>query len=483
MSTTEASETSADTWAGRHVHAGANDVLADHDAVELAGLVARRQVSPLEMVEAAIARAEAVEPSINAIVTTDFDRARSRATTELEGALPGVPTFIKDMTPVAGLVTGCGSDSMAGSAPATESAPIVDMFESFGMVSLGKSSLPEYGLTCSTEFPDAPPTRNPWNLGHSVGGSSGGAAALVAAGVVPVAHAADGGGSIRIPAAACGLVGLKTSRGRIVEPPNDEKMPVKIGVSGVVTRSVRDTCAVLAAAEDFHHDPRLPLVGMVDRPLTRQLRIGFLTTSLLDIEVDAATKVAVHDAAALAESLGHDVEEVEVPVSAGFADDFLLYWAVLALAIERGGQKVIHPDFDASGLTDFTRGLARHAKRNPHKIPGAIRRLRQSEAEFNEGLGRRDILISPTVSHLPPPLGEMGMHKSYDELIPKVLGWASFTALANATGAPGLSLPLGHDAASNLPVGVHFGARTGQERLLLELALQLEEASPFQRLG
>lgn len=472
----------ADQWSDRQVGGPSEDLLADHDAVALAGLLAQNQVSAAELVDAAIARAEAVEGSINAIAASDFDRARSRARTDLDGALAGVPTFIKDMTPVAGLRTGCGSDSMAESAPATANAPIVDMFESFGMINLGKSSLPEYGLTCSTEFPDAPPTRNPWNLGHSVGGSSGGSSALVAAGVVPVAHAADGGGSIRIPAAACGLVGLKASRDRIIEAPTDNMMPVKIGASGVVTRSVRDTCAVMAAAEEFHHHPSLPLIGLVDRPLDRQLRIGFLTESPLDITVDEPTVAAVHDAAALAESLGHDVEEMEVPVPATFADDFLLYWAVLALAIQRGGRKVIHPDFDARGLTDFTNGLAGHAKRNPHKVPGAIRRLRQSGRLFNAGLGHRDVIISPTVSHLPPPIGFLGMEQSFETLIPRVLGWASFTALANATGAPGISLPLSHDATTNLPIGVHFGARLGQERLLLELALQLEAAKPFRQL-
>jgi len=467
--------------AGGVAAASSDDVLGTHDANGIARLVALRELHPREVVAATIERARSVEPGINAIVTEDFDRARESAESELTGAFAGLPMFVKDMTPVAGLRTGCGSDSMATSAPATRSAPLVQQFEAMGMVVLGKSSLPEYGLTCSTEFPDSPPTRNPWNLGHTAGGSSGGASALVAAGVVPMAHAADGGGSIRIPASACGLVGLKASRGRIIESPNDDKQPVSIGASGVVSRTVRDTCAFFAAAELLYHAPGLVPIGLVERPLDRPLNIGVVEQPPIDAETDAPTVDAVRATVTLLESLGHSVEPIASPVTAQFGDDFVLYWAVLAQALQAGGTKLIHPDFDAAALTDFTKGMARYARRNVAKVPGAIKRLRGSTHDFNRGLGRHDLYLSPVTGHLTPEIGHIDMALSYEELMPRVLSWACFTAINNATGTPAITLPLAHHDPTNLPIGMHFGARLGQERLLLELALQLEAAKPFRR--
>ena len=183
--------------------------------------------------------------------------------------------FIKDLTLVEGMPTYFGTAALHKVAPTTKTDPIAKQIFDQGFIHLGNSSLPEFGFTCTTEFPDQAPTCNPWNLGYSVGGSSGGAAALVAAGVVPIAHTADGGGSTRIPAACCGLVGLKGSRGRLLKSSAFEKGAVDIAIDGVVTRSVRDTAYFYAEAEKYYHNPKLPKIGLVEGASKRKFKIGF----------------------------------------------------------------------------------------------------------------------------------------------------------------------------------------------------------------
>ena len=463
------------------INAYRDDALADHDAVALVEMLATGEVSATELATATIERAEAVEPSINAIVTPDFERGLAAAATNPTGSLGGLPMFVKDMTPIAGLPTTYGSDSMVDSPAATETGQFAEMFDALGTVLLGTTSMPEYGLTCTTEFVEAEPTRNPWNLGRSCGGSSGGSGALVAAGVLPMATSADGGGSTRIPAAANGLVGLKPTRERLLGGPDDPKLPVNLVSYGVLTRTVRDTCAFYAAAEAHYHDHRLPLMGLVDRPLDRSLRIGVVDSSPANRSIDAPTRSSLEHTASLLESLGHHVEPIELPFTDQFTDDFILYWASSAMALQLGGKKLVHPDFDAERLTPFTKSLARHGKRNAVRLPGAIKRLRKSNDDFNKGMGRNDLLVSPTLGHLTPELGHISLAVDSDEHMARVSPWVAFTPIANATGAPALSLPLGHDDEHNLPVGMHFMARYGQDRLLLELALQLEQASPFRR--
>ncbi|NND02031.1 MAG: amidase, partial [Acidimicrobiia bacterium] len=258
------------------------DAIADHDGTALARLIRDGELTPAEVIAAAIERAQSAEPSLNAIVGTDYDQALELAKDSALGAFGGVPTFIKDMNGIAGQQVLHGSAALTNSAPVAANDAVVDMFEKLGTIRLGTSTMPEFGLTCGTEFPDGTATHNPWNLHYSVGGSSGGAAALVAAEVVPFAHAADGGGSIRIPAAACGLVGLKASRGRIVGPPADDSPPINLIAHGIVSRTVRDTCTFMAGAEQRYHDPALPPIGSVDRPLDRPLRIGVLYDTLAD---------------------------------------------------------------------------------------------------------------------------------------------------------------------------------------------------------
>ncbi|MCB1028684.1 MAG: amidase [Microthrixaceae bacterium] len=479
-------DASAPDASPRRCWTGADDALGDLDAVGIAEQIASGATTAAEAVEASIARAEAAEADLAAFVETDFDRARERANDAVPGRFAGLPTAIKDQTAVEGLTLRFGSNSLAQRAPSTASSPITKIFESIGTVAIGTTSLPEFGLTSSSDFPGRNPTRNPWNLDHTTGGSSSGAGALVAAGVLPMAHGGDGGGSIRIPAAACGLVGLKPSGGRLPHENDEAGLPVKISAYGVLTRTVRDQCAFFAAAEEAYSQNRLPPIGLVDRPNSRPLRIGVLPSSPINRTPAASVAEALNSTAALLESVGHHVDvidEVDDVITETFADDFILYWAFLASVLEVRGKKIVDPSFDASGLTPFTRGLARHAKRNAVRIPGSIRRLRRLHATYDKHLGARDLIVSPTVSDPAPQLGHLGRDLDYETHLDRLAKWAAYTPLHNAVGAPAISLPLGYDTNLGLPVGIHFASRVGQERLLLELALQVEEAAPFRHLG
>jgi amidase len=464
-------------------HAFGDDALAQHDATALAALVRDKECSPAEIAAAAVARARAVDPTLRAVAVDGYDDALASSTRPLTGPFAGVPTFIKDMIDVQGMPTRYGSQAFAAALPASRTDPLAAQMLQMGMLCLGKSTMPEFGLTPSTEFPHRAPTRNPWNLDHSAGGSSGGAAALVAAGVVPIAHTADGGGSTRIPAACCGLVGLKPSRGRLLASASTAHQIIGIVADGVTTRSVRDTALYYTEAEKRYRNPRLPPIGTVDRPLGRPLRIAAVTTTQGRGRLDAATQREFDATVALLTSLGHRVTPRAAPLHPRFAEDFILYWSMLAFGITVAGKYALGPAFDRAGLTDLTFGLADRFKRDAIKAPGAIVRLRRAAREFAEGFAEFDVVLTPTLGQLPPPLGFLGMDLPYEVAFPRVEEWVCFTPYANVTGAPSLSLPLGHDADTNLPVGMLFGAHHGHDRLLLQLGLQLEEAQPFRTLA
>jgi len=469
----------------RH-HTNADDALADNDAVAVAGLIRDRQLSAGEVVRAAIARAENAGP-IGAIVATTFDVATAQAdrldqaTARLDGAFAGVPMFIKDQIDVIGVATKYGSEAHANAAPAKKHDRVAQQLFTMGLISLGKSTLPEYGFTPSTEFPNGEPTRNPWNLARTAGGSSGGSAALVAAGVVPIAHAADGGGSIRIPAACCGLVGLKPSRGRIPKSGMNEPF-VGAVTDGVITRSVRDTAAYVGEVERLTPNRKLPPVGRVHDPLNRPLRVGVVRDPPLGIQLDAATERELASTIQLLTDLGHEVETVELPVGQQFAEDFEVFWSMLGALVALTAKRAHDPTFDKTKLAEFTRGLGVEARSSRAAIPGAIRRLRRTAVGAATFFQQIDVVLTPTTAQRTPLLGELRIDQPVDVLFPKLKDWACFTPWANACGVPSISLPLGFDEESSLPIGMLFTAAAGQDRLLLELALQLEAAKPFQHL-
>lgn len=450
--------------------------LARLDAVETASRIRGGEISAIEAVEAAIDRAERINPQINAIVTPTFDKARVDAVDPRAGVFGGVPSFVKDLDDVVGVPTGYGSRAFSGFIGAKQS-PFINAFFDKGFVSLGKSATPEFGLTATTEPLSSGPARNPWNPAHSTGGSSGGAAALVASGVVPVAHASDGGGSIRIPASSCGTVGLKVSRGRYPAF-REDGAPISIAAPGVESRTVRDTAAFIAAMELPSDVSGLPPVGLVTLPLNRPLRIGLYTDSPLGTEVDPQIVAAINDAGALCESLGHDVEFTSFPVGAQMSADFTLYWAFIARTVVRNWEQGTGLAATDQAFEPFTLGLVQHFENNVAEFEAAIGRLIQFEMQYEEAFGDFDVMLSPVTTAPPPKIGELRIDGEFQAAMATLSGFAQFTPPHNVSGAPAISLPLAW-SSEGLPIGALFAARMGQERLLLELAMSLEEARPW----
>jgi amidase len=457
-----------------------DDALGHHDAVGLVEELRAGRVSSVELVEAAIARAERVNPVVNAVAHRAYDRARAEARAPRGGYFSGIPTWIKDNVDVAGMPTQQGTDAYLAS-PASRDGDFVRMYLATGLVPLGKTQLSEFGFSGSSEHARLGAVRTPWHRDHSAGASSAGSSALVAAGAVPIAHANDGGGSIRIPAAVNGLVGLKPTRGRLAQDAYFRQMPVRIVADGVVTRSVRDTAAFYRDAERIWRNPRLPAIGDVTGPSPRRLRIAVITEAIAGRVASPEVAELTLKTARLLEELGHHVEQVDPPVPDFFADDFLLYWSMLALLLTATGRRTHGETWDPARLDNLTLGLARHGRRHARRLPVAIARLRASTVMTRRFHRRYDVTLTPTVAAATPRIGHLDPGLDYEELLGRLMDWVAFTPLHNATGAPAVSLPLAR-TASGLPQGMMFGADLGQEALLLGLAHELEEAVPFARL-
>lgn len=463
----------------RHVHAFGDDALGDLDAVGLAEAIRTGRVGRAEVIEAAIARTEAVDPALNGLAYAGFRHARAAAEHAADGYFSGVPTFIKDDVDVAGQPTMHGTDAWTRWDAVTDSV-FTQLYRATGLTSLGKTQLSEFGFSGSAEHPRLGPVRNPWDTEYSAGASSSGSGAFVAAGVVPIAHANDGGGSIRIPASCNGLVGLKPSRGRLPLDATLRRMPVGVVVNGVLTRSVRDTAAFYREAERIWRNPKLAPIGDVTGPGRQRLRIAALTRSVRR-ECSPALRELTLKSAGLLEELGHRVEHVDTPpVAASFVDDFVLYWGFLALAQVRSGRHMFGETFDRAKLDCLTLGLARHTGRHLHRLPRAIMRLRGARRRTARFFGTYDAVLTPTLADETPRIGVLAP-TDYQQLMNRLIEWVSFTPLHNVTGEPAISLPLAQ-SAHGMPVGMMLSTAVGQESLLLELAYELEEARPWARI-
>jgi amidase len=484
---------------------------ADHDATGLAALVARRELSPAELLEAAIARMEAVNPRFNAVNIPMLEIGRARAAQPLEGAFAGVPFLIKDIAQdYAGVPSTSGSRALRNWVPPVH-AEIVRRFLRAGLVIFGKTATPEFALKGITETALWGATRNPWDPGRSPGGSSGGAAAAVAAGIVPMAGASDGGGSIRIPAAYCGLFGLRPSRGRVPPGPLHGEFWDGASSEHVLTRSVRDSARMLdalagpdAGAPFVIAPPRRPYAEEVGRDPGR-LRIGFCLRSPLGTPVDAASAQGVREAAKLLEGLGHNVEEAEPEVDGqALAHCFIrMYFGQVAASVAEA--KALTGAGDADFELD-TRALAMFGQAlNAGEYVHAHRQWN----EFARALGRfhetYDLYLTPSTAMPPSRIGELAMPAGQQaalrlilrlgvgrlllgtplvrQIVDESLKRVPFTQLSNLTGTPSMSVPLHWAPAEaggpELPVGVQFVARFGEEDLLLRLAAQLEQARPW----
>jgi amidase len=450
--------------------------LATLDAVETAAKIRAGEISGEEAVEAAIARAERIEPKLNAIAFKTYAAARKNVATAA-GPWAGVPTFVKDLDDITDQPSGYGSRAFPGR-KGGEQTPLINAFLGLGVVSLGKSTTPEFGLTATTEPASTGKTRNPWNTDYSTGGSSGGAAALVASGVVPIAHASDGGGSIRIPASCCGVVGLKMSRGRHPMARPESTGPISLSVHGVETRTVRDTAAVVAAFESAAGDTGLPPVGLVTSPAARRLRIGLFTKGPSNRPVDAEVVESTRKTAALCESLGHAVEDVALPFQSGIEEAFLLYWAASADTAVSFWEKATGLKRNGLAFEPFTLGLSAHYQANKDKMEGAIARLQAVSAEYESMFAGVDVLLSPVLAAPPVAIGYLDVNLDFEVVRERLLDYVQFTGLHNIVGAPSISLPLSMSTKS-LPIGALFGARVGDEKTLLDLSYELERAAPW----
>ncbi|TGD86979.1 amidase [Mycolicibacterium sp. CH28] len=464
----------------QHVHAFRDDALGNLDAVALVDALRTGTVSRSELVEAAIARTEAVNPLLNGLAHETFDRARSRALTAEGGYFEGVPTFIKDNVDVEGMPTMQGTDAW-DPRPQPGHGDFARFFLATGLIPLGKTQLSEFGFSASAEHPRLGAVRNPWDTDYTAGASSSGSGAFVAAGAVPIAHANDGGGSIRIPAACNGLVGLKPSRGRLPLDKMSRQMPVRIVNDGVLTRSVRDTAAFYREAEHIWRNRRLPPIGAVTGPGRERLRIAVVTQSVNRQSSPGIRELTLQTAELLG-GLGHHVDHLDHnPVPRYFVDDFVLYWAFLAMTLVRTGSRTFGESFDKSRLDNLTLGLGRHASRNLHRLPVAIARLSRLRRVTARFYRTYDILLTPTLAEETPRIGHLDPTADYQQIIDRLIDWVAFTPLQNATGEPAISLPLAQ-SANGMPVGMMFSAPIGQERRLLELSYELEAARPWPRI-
>lgn len=464
----------------KRIHVFGNDVLADHDAVALAELMRKGEISAREVAEAAIARSEKVQQALNAVELPLYDKARAVADKPGEGVFAGVPTFIKDNADLEGLPTRQGSRAV-NPRPAKKTGAFAKQYLSMGFNVLGKSSLPEFGFNATTEFAEDPPTLNPWNPAYSSGASSGGSAVLVAAGAVPIAHANDGGGSIRIPAAVCGVVGLKPTKGRFVDAEASRSLPHNIIGEGVVTRSVRDTAMFFHGAEKYFYNRKMPRIGLVEGPGQKRLRIGVVYDSVTGHATCPETRATVEQTGKLLASLGHHVEEMPLPVPPSFAADFRFYWGMLSFLITTFGKQVLSPDFDKSKLDGLSLGLAKEYRKHFYKTPAVLYRLKRTRHQYAEQFRQYDLVLSPVLAHTTPELGYISPNVPFDTLMDRLERYVSFTPLNNAAGSPAISLPMGA-SKNDLPIGVQFSAAHGDERTLLEIAFELEQAQPWRRI-
>lgn len=463
------------------IHAFGDDCLADLDAVGVAASIAKGEISALEATEAAFARIDKVNPTVNAVAYDDRERALRRAKTiDARGVFAGVPSAIKNNTDYGGLPTTHGSAAVPP-IKAKANEPFTNQFLSTGVNIVGATTLPAFGLTASTEFVDREPTRNPWNPAYSSGASSGGSAALVAAGALPIAHANDGGGSIRIPAASCGLVGLKPTRDRTIQAAMAASLPVDLISNGVVTRTMRDTAHFMYGAEHYAPVHNMPPIGLVEGPSKHRLKIGLVTESIVDSPVDAESmKALLHTADVLA-GLGHEIIPMDPPIEKRFIQDFVHYWGFMAFGIEYLGKFSVSPKFDRKKIDPLTHGIAQGFIKHIWRTPRAIKELAATTAKYRAVFDDIDLVMSPTLAHTTPELGYLNPGVEFEEAFDRLVRYVAFTPMNNATGGPAISVPVAQSDIG-LPIGIHFSADLGRERTLLEIGFELEAAMPFARI-
>jgi amidase len=462
---------------------------ARHDAVGLAELVRARQISARSLAKLALLGVEKVDPRLNAVVEVYRDRLADLGEDAPEGPLGGVPFFTKDLAcPERGRLHEMGS-RLAQGFVSPHSAYLMERFVAAGLVNLGRTTCPEFGFTYTTESVLTGATCNPWNPERIAGGSSGGSGAIVAAGVVPVAHANDGGGSTRIPASCNGLVGLKCSRGRVSMGPDTSDLTFPLGSDLVVSRSVRDTAAVLDAVHGPGPGeavgiapPERPYASELGAP-TGTLRIAVSGAGWGGVTLAPDVAQGLAGVARLCEEMGHEIREVGPPFDHdAFNDAFGTLWCTLGAPIldevaEITGRKVSPDTVEPITLELYEEGKRRPASDLVHAL-GTMNYITRSLATFFEEF---DLLLTPTLAVPPPPLGTHHLARpgvSLEQFMDEASQVIPYTPFANFTGIPAITLPL-CASRDGLPIGMHFATRFGDEAALIRVASALEQARPW----
>jgi amidase len=458
------------------------------DATAQADMLRRKEVKPMELVEAAISRIERINPQLNAVVTPMYDLAREAAAGPLpDGPFAGVPFLLKDLLAACkGVPMTSGSRYLRAFKPDHDSA-LVARHKRAGLIVVGKTNTPEFGILPTTEPALFGATRNPWDLTRATGGSSGGSAAAVAAGLVPMAHANDGGGSIRIPASCCAVFGLKPTRARNPLGPHFGDLFSGLVAEHAVTRSVRDSAALLDATAGYDAgDPYCAPPPV--RPFAQEvgahpgrLRIALTTASFTGVPVHPDCVAAAHDAAELCAALGHEVEEAAPQLHPEMlVNSFMTVWAVgnawtldsLSFAV---GGKPAPEDLEPGTWALAEKGW----KTSGPQYLLAVQTLQIFSRRVAQFMERYDVILTPTLSEPPLPLGSFDSPAD-DPMagMRRAIQFVPFTPLCNATGQPAMSVPL-YWNNDGLPVGAHFMGRFGDEATLFRLAAQLEAARPW----
>jgi amidase len=461
--------------------------LLDLDALALAELVRTKAVTPSELVEAAIARIERLNPALNAVILAMYDQAREAAARPIaDGPFAGVPFLLKDLAAERAGSRLTEGSAFLGNHVSPVSSELVTRLERAGLIVVGKTNTPELGILPTTEPRRFGATKNPWALDRTPGGSSGGSAAAVASWMVPMAHANDGGGSIRIPASCCGVFGLKPTRGRNPLGPHYGDIMGGLAVEHAVTRSVRDSAALLdaTAGPDLgDHDwgrPARPFLAEVGTPPGR-LRIAFSTSTPTGAAAHPDCVAAVHDAARLCASLGHEVSPDTAPaIDGALGHAFVVTWtAGCAWSVDDWARRLRRPA-DAAPFEPLTWELAERGRR---VTAAEFLLARQDMQRISRDVARfflhHDLWLTPVLAEPPVPLGSF--HSPPDDPtrgLRRAGAFSPFTYIANVTGQPAMSVPLFWNA-DGLPIGVHFTARVGDEATLFRLAAQLEAARPW----
>jgi amidase/6-aminohexanoate-cyclic-dimer hydrolase len=463
------------------------DELLARDGLGQAEAIARGDTTPAELLESAIARAEATNPKLNFIAQPMFERARQAAKGEFSGPFAGVPFLVKDLhMAIPGERMGEGS-KLWNDARADYTSTLYQRHVAAGLNTFAKTTTPEFGLTVTTESAATGLTRNPWNLAHSAGGSSGGAACAVAAGVVALAHASDGGGSIRCPAAACGVFGLKPSRGRVPMGPHGTEGWLGLGVVHAVSRSVRDSAALLDATHGPENGsryaataPEFAFLSEVTRA-PGALRIAVMRAPITGVPVHAEVLAALDAAAHLLEGLGHDLTLAQPSLDGAALGAAMVNVLAAATAHDVGERLAALGRSDAGSDLETVTQMFVHIGKGISgvQIMAANALFQKAAIIMADFMDDYDIILSPVFAQLPIELGKIDLSPTdMPAWTANMLGYSPFTALANQTGLPAMSMPLGM-SRSGLPIGIMATARYGAEGLLYRLAGQVERAAPW----